>query len=684
MNTRHFDGDQLAQRIQDCSRLNVLQDMLQEGVCAVKWLDRFYDFLKKDELFNKPISDYSFVPNQVGEFRKLSSLDRDNCIDEELKDISKILGENIRASLRYTPLTSLEDVDDGKDLDNEGVVGGLIDDLENNADENLHSYEEFREASVRLFAWIVRNKQYARLPGFTVFAEDANSANSEKPPIIRLSHPKPDNEPDMELPLAPTKSWDCNLRNYCELFPRRFIMHNAFYDAVPEEDIWQMLDKEKIIRKDVIIRYPEKVSFDAFQPRDPLSEEVEHESEKQITVSNIAFLTKKDSGIIDTIRKSPSLTYKFWCFLTEWAVEHDAEGLEIIEDITCTCGDTHRCYPAQWLKHVVDRKWVALDEGGTDYVKAEVLVNVLRDSEWDPGALIQNDSIGKLLEAIGISPFDFIRETLVDKNDHKAVDDAMIEIVRKSDGNVNNLNRAIKYIEAVSNNENLSEHVEDLLEATEDERSQAREIMQHIQEDNKLFLQEFEKSKERTRTISKNRSVGKQVEEFVKQILTKKFPNKKFDVKPVHEGADIEIIELEVTQGNKKLWIEVKSTRNAGDSQEVRMSSSQGKEAVKRKKNFLLCVVPIPDSTEIDIETVRDNMRFIANIGDEVASLCEGLDWLEEVRVDITADTASGVRLDVEKSKAGILVKKSVWKKHGFPLGKLVEHLMRTNNDLIT
>ena len=77
-------------------------------------------------------------------------------------------------------------------------------------------------------------------------------------------------------------------------------------------------------------------------------------------------------------------------------------------------------------------------------------------------------------------------------------------------------------------------------------------------------------------------------------------------------------------------------------------------------------------------------MRFIANIGDEVASLCEGLDWLEEVRVDITADTASGVRLDVEKSKAGILVKQSVWKKHGFPLRKLVEHLMITNNDLIT
>ena len=60
-------------------------------------------------------------------------------------------------------------------------------------------------------------------------------------------------------------------------------------------------------------------------------------------------------------------------------------------------------------------------------------------------------------------------------------------------------------------------------------------------------------------------------------------------------------------------------------------------------------------------------MRFIANIGDKVASLCDDLNELEELREGITADTPSGVRLDVEKSKAGILIKKSVWKKAWIP-----------------
>ena len=387
----------------------------------------------------------------------------------------------------------------------------------------------------------------------------------------------------MEIPLAPKRAWNDDLQKYYELFPQKHILANDFYDAVSEEEIWQKLDEMKIVRKDVIIRHPGKVSFEAFQPHDPLTKEDQHESKEEITISNIAFLTKESIGVIDKVRKNRSLAYKFWCFLTEWLAVHDSKGVEIIEDVLCTCDDTHRCYPAQWLKTVVDRKWVARDEkNNADYVEAEVLVNLLQESGWNPDALIQNDSISKLLEAIGISPFDFIRETLVDKSDHKAVDNAMIEIVRKTNGHVTHINQAINYIEAISSNENLSEHVEDLLEATEDEVSQAREILQHVQEDNELFLQQFAKSKDRADTINENRKVGERVEKLVKQILEETFPNGKFKVKSVREGAniegaDIEIVELKVTQGEGKLWIEVKSTRNGSSLQRVKMEPSQGK-----------------------------------------------------------------------------------------------------------
>ena len=393
---------------------------------------------------------------------------------------------------------------------------------------------------------------------------------------------------------------------------------------------------------------------------------------------------ESDFGIIERIRKSSRRARKFWDFLTKCVVMHDPEGLELTELACANCDENHQYYPAEWLKPVVDRSWIPIDKNTSDILKADNLANLFEGYDWDPGALNQNDPIGKLLKAIDISHLDLIRATFVPIGDLETVDNVITEMLRKSRGNVNHLNHAIKYIDAVTNNGNLSDHVEDLLEATEDELNQAREILQHVQEDNELFLQQFEKSRDRIHTISKNQSVGKQVEESVEQILKEKFPGKKFKVKSVHKGADFEIVELTVTQGKKKLWIEVKSIQNEGGSQEVKMSSSQAKKAVNKKENFLLCVVPLPDSTKTDIETVRENMRFIANIGNEVAALCDDLDRLEGVREDITADTTSGVRLDVEKTKAGILIKESVWKKHGFPLEKLIEHLTLTNNDLIT
>ena len=123
-----------------------------------------------------------------------------------------------------------------------------------------------------------------------------------------------------------------------------------------------------------------------------------------------------------------------------------------------------------------------------------------------------------------------------------------------------------------------------------DEMDLAYKVVQHIKAGDKSILKDFEKNEDKRRTINENRCVGKQVEEFVKQILTEKFPNKKFDVKPVHEGADIEIIELEVTQGNKKLWIEVKSTRNEGDSQEVKNEFLTGKKS-REKRRRISCSV---------------------------------------------------------------------------------------------
>lgn len=663
-----FGGHQLAERIQDCSGLNVLQNVLQEGVDAVKWLDRFYDFLKKEELFNNVISNYSFVPNQVGKFRKLSSLDRDNCIDEELKDIDHIFGGNLRERLRYTLLTSLEDVDDGRGLDNEDIFGDLIDDLKYNANEGLHSYEGFREASVRLFAWVVRKKQYAHLSDFPVFAKRIDSAPLE---IINLPHPKPDDPPDNERPLAPVLSWTNDLQDYCELFPLRFIMDNAFFEAVSDlDDIWQTLETKGFIRKDVIIRDYREVSSDMFKLSEPL--EGDHESEEEFPITDIAFLRTKDIGIIDRVRQSRPLAHKFWRFLTEWLLVHNSEGVEIIDGILCSCGDIHQCYPAAWLVPLVNRQWIP--EGGKSVAaKPETLANLLRGSGLDLGSLSESDSIGKLLEAIKVSRFELMREIFIDSNNRDAVDHAMIEIVRKSDGDVNHLNHAIKYIEAVTSNENLPQDLEDLLEATDGDISEVTEIAENLQEDEE-FKQVVDTRLKERRTIKQNRSLGITVEEIVGDHLKKlnesfEVKVEDFEVESIHKGADY-VITLEI---NQKWWIEVKSAR----TDRVKMSSDQAQNARERGENFLLCVVPLePGNTNPDPETVKENMRFIADINNRVTPLCEKIDELKDVQTNINAESSSDVELVIEGGKASVIVKESVWESdEAFPLEKLAGYL---------
>ena len=666
-----------------CSCLEDLQSELQQGVSAVDWLNRLYTFLQDNELLDNKMRKHRIFLDQDNEFKHLNQLHRDAFGDEKLKDIAESLGWPIKSELYNTQLTTLDRIEGRPDDWNQDyVVGHLLTKLKDRAKNDPDNPDDkFKKASVDLFAWIVSEKKYSLLSDFPLFSETYDSGKTK---VILLLDPNPDDSPDKERPLAPVQSWKPGLREYDELFPPRFIIAKDFFQAVENEDnIWEWLEDNGFIRKDVIFQYDREVSFKDFLPKEPLSDG-DHVTEKKVRVTKIAFLTESDFGIIERIRKSSPRARKFWNFLTKCVVMHDPEGLELTELACVNCDDNHQYYPAEWLKPVVDRSWIPIDKNTSDILKADNLANLFEEYGWDPGALNQNDPISKLLKAVGISHLDLIRATFVPSGDLETVDNVITEMLRKSRGNVNHLNHAIKYIDAVTNNENLSDHVEDLLEATEDELDQAREIMQHVQEDNELFLQEFEKSRDRIHTISKNRSVGKQVEESVEEILNEKFLGKKFKVESIHKGADFEIIELEVSQGKKKLWIEVKSIQNEGDSQEVKMSSSQAKKAVEEKENFLLCVVPIPDSTKTDTETVRENMQFIANIGNEVAALCDDLDWLEEVREDITADTTSGVRLDVEKTKAGILIKESEWKKHGFPLGKLVEHLMLTNNDLIT
>lgn len=652
-----MDGTKLASFIQESTRkdgsygrIEDLQDLLLEGISAVEWLNGLHNFFNENEL-REAVHKFHIVPDQTGNLDKLSELYRDQDIDEELKEIAKLLNwrdsQNdwtLRQLLRDKQLTSLAGEVGAGNKDNEEVLGDLVQKLKELAEDNDNIDDNFKKASVRLFAWIVDQKDWNSLRGFPVFAKDSKSDT----PIFDLPTARAG-----EPPLAPIRSWPEDLQQFSELFPPDRILDDAFFEALRSPDIWKMLDDEKkLIRWNMIICRDE-ADLKVLSPNPEVYEDnkTEHKAKHPISVTDIVELEKV---LKEVVYDSRERGYKFWRFLTEWLVNKDIQGLEIVsEGASCECGKTHEYYPAAWVMLVRKVNWIR-DGNPRHLPEAEHLAKLLQEKGWELSSLNENSGIGKLLKAMNVDPSTLKRLFIPDTVINTAV--------------------------MLSENPQLVHHMED-----SEKRCQIEQILNKVGDDLPLvheavqdekFLEEYKSKKMQDITIQVNKDLGLLVEEIVENILDEKG----FDVKSNHRGWDFDmtghITELEVVQNSSsKTWrVEVKTTRTEGNDQGVYMSAAQAEEAVEYGKQYLLCIVPLGQEDAIP-ENVREKMRFIENIGNRVEPLCADLDRLKEVRDDITADTPSDLELIVEEGKPRVLVKKPIWDEVGFPLTDLLERL---------
>ena len=639
------DGRKLAAKVQEVShdpsadnptyRLSNLQNLLKESVSGTKWLDQLITFLNSNEL-SDAVREYRIVPSQGRFLRTLPRLHRDLGIHQELKDIASLLEWRIGTELRDTRVTSLSDESGAGDWDSEYITGELIKKLQERAEKNPD--DKFGQASVLLFAWIVGQESWDLLRGFPVFAERGNS-NSWT--VIKLERAA-ENE---VRPLAPVKAWEEDLQPFSELFPQRHTLDNAFFDASPDKDVWEKLDDSGFVRKDTVIR--KEVYYNTFLPDEPLTEE-DHETSEYVDVTDVAFLTRDDIGIMARVRSSQRLARVFWSFLTEWLIVKDSKGLEIAEAL-CDCSETHRYYPAEWLAPLKRNRWVPLGGDKRGPVTAQSLADLLRGSGWEPSSIGENPDTVKLLEAIGITRFDLVRAFVsVNDEERQQQDNILTGILDAAAGDINRLSHAHQYIEDLKNDENLP----DVL----DER------------------------RERRRIVHENQSLGKQVEDLVKASIEREG----FIVRRKPIGSDFEIeydvvendeeVGIEVVGKGRRWLVEVKATRG----QEVRMTEKQAQTAKQEADRFLLCVVPVSTGNpSLELDDVRANMKFVENIAPLVAPLCDNLDEFKEFRDDITENNDSGVQLVVDSGVARVSVSSSVWESRGFPIDSLLNQLLR-------
>ena len=638
-----IDGRKLASQVHEVSndpsvgttthRLSYIDDELKERILGINWLDQLIAFLSDNGL-SEVIRQCHIVPSQERFLRTLPKLYRDQEIHEELKDIADLLGWRIRCELRDTRLPSLVDEVGKGDRNSDYIVGELIKMLHECAENEIDN--GFKEASVRLFTWIVSENKWLLLRGFPVFSSE-NGTNG--PRIIKLERDKEDDE----RPLVPVKAWSEDLQPYSDLFPRRYIMANAFFEATPNSDIWQMLDEQGFLRKDVIIG--KNVYFDTFLPDEPLTDDEEHKTAEQVNVTDVAFITRDDIGIMARVRQSQRLARTFWRFLIEWLIVQDSKGLETNE-APCKCGENHRYYPAEWLVPVVRNMWVPLGERRANQATAKSLSGLFRGNGLETSTLHENCNSAKLLHAIGVRPSELVFEIMAsdDPEARATLESTVTDIMVASDGNASNLINAREYIEDLKNDDDLPEVLA--------------------------------KRREQRKIVKKNHQLGRSVENLVKESLE----DEGFTVRRKPIGSDFEIeydlveedkeMGIEIARRGRSWLVEVKATRDP--NQGVRMTTTQAETAVEKGHEFLLCVVPVDGDAEPELNHVRANMRFVRNIGTRIKPLYHPF---KQLRSKTTADESPGVQLEIKSGAARILVARSVWENDGFGLEELAEHL---------
>lgn len=653
-----MDGEKLVSHIEEKTRkdgneygsLTDLQNLLQDNLSAIEWLNRLHHFFNERGL-REAVRESYIVADQDGSLDKLSALYRDQDIDEELKEIAELLdwrdSQNnwkLRQLLRDKRLTSLAEEIGAGNKDNGEVLGDLIEKLKERAEDNDNIDDNFKKVSVRLFAWIVNQKDWSSLHGFPVFAKDSKSDS----PIFDLPTARAG-----EPPLAPIRSWPEDLQQFSAIFPPDRILDDSFFEALPSPDTWKMLDEEKKLIKWNMITCRDEVDLKVLSPDPEVYEDnkTEHKATHPICVTDVVELEKV---LKEVVYDSRERGYKFWRFLTEWLVNKDIQGLEIVsEGASCKCGQTHEYYPAAWVMLVRKVNWIR-DGTPRHFPEAEHLAKLLQEKGWELSSLNENPGTEKLLKAMNVDQATLKRLFIPDTVINTAV--------------------------ILSENPQLVRHMED-----NEKRHQIEQILDTVGEDLPLvseavhdekFLEEYKKKKKQDLTIQANKSLGLLVEKIVGEILNKEG----FNVKSHDRGWDFDmtghITELKVVQNSSSnTWrVEVKTTRTEDNHQGVYMSSAQAEEAVKYGKQYLLCVIPLGQEDAIP-ENIREKMLFIKNIGNSVAPLCADLDRLKEVRDDITADTSSDLELIVEEGKPRVLVKKPIWDKVGFPLTDLLERL---------
>ena len=257
--------------------------------------------------------------------------------------------------------------------------------------------DDTKAASVRLFGWIVGSTVKWPHSGRTPRVLRTRSTSSTSYQASPARGRQPPNGPS-----RPCEHGRNHCRPYADLFPRRHILADDFTAALDSPSVWSNLEQRGLPSNKCPL-HPVGSGSTRFFQTNPFPRvrrvRVEHTSRRDtVKVTNVAFLTTTDIGVLPRVRQSRKAGTALLGFPHSMACSRGRRRTRAAQETMCVCESPHRYYPAAWLVPVVRNQWVPLERRRTDLATAHSLGNLVRDSEWSTDLLRRSAQIVALLK----------------------------------------------------------------------------------------------------------------------------------------------------------------------------------------------------------------------------------------------------------------------------------------------
>ena len=610
------------------------------------------------------------LPDQYGTFRntKRDYLYRDAGLSAEAKDIAAGLGDDLdlREQLLHNGMATalmapghesannlVDELLDGAYQEDE-AIDKILDELE----ERLPDDSQFDDA-----AGMSALRASAQLISY--LAHEDNTPRIRKCPLLTAAGKISYLSGNQQI-LAPALHWPDTARPYADLYAANRLLSDRYCD---DDEFARTL--KSLIASGLVIAGPlfegrraEIDDVNLLRAMSHSEQDLADVTVRDASFGQIAFLSTELVQRCGRDAEKAKLLLDFVLNVAaredqSWRIGKSVEGSCPVDGSRSSERISLSLSGAIWPFELKVRSWIPVErpdeKGFVPMPGDESNLRKILETSW----LKDNrDAMDLLNQVFGFQPLNLVLDTLDDETKNDVV--ALLQdpdLVRVAATNPD----AVRFASQ--------------LESTNVGLDTLREVVQDIENDEGLVEHLAERRKQR-QTIHNNQCLGDEVEALVKANLQEAG----FVVERTGIGSDFRIAaelghlaNLELTLGNRSWFVEVKATRG---QQSIRMTDVQAKEAVDQGLRFLLCVVPVEsESDSPEVEEVRANMRFVADIGERMASLCDDLDEFHDMLEGITADGSSGVHLEITSGSERVRVASSVWEKEGFPLDELAGRL---------